>query len=132
MVIWVHSYKKFWQSFWGCMALFLFNISVDTVDPYPNFISEDLSINDQESVVEIIVEQVLGFEDAIVEYDDHDTGNHNKKTNFKIETTTNSSVESCNPKRFPDYRIRKFSELKFFENFGHTQLETPPPENCFV
>src|SRR5690606_19106034 len=69
----------------GLMALYLLNISVDTVDAYPNRAAEDLSFNDQESIVEIVVEKVLGFEDAIEEHDDPDTENHTKKNNFKID-----------------------------------------------
>ena len=61
------------------MGLYLFNISIDTADPNPESIPEDLSFNDQESFAEIVLEEFLGFEDAFKEYDDHDTGDHNKK-----------------------------------------------------
>src|SRR5690606_17957684 len=70
---------------WGFMGLYFLNMSVDTVDAYPNNIPEDLSFNDQESIVEIVVEQVLGYENAIEEHDDPDTENHTKKSNFKID-----------------------------------------------
>ena len=49
------------------MGIYLLNISVDTKDPHPEYIPEDLSINDQESIVEIVVEKILGFENAIQE-----------------------------------------------------------------
>ncbi|PTB96581.1 hypothetical protein C9994_06660 [Marivirga lumbricoides] len=67
------------------MGFYLLNISVDTVDPKPEYIPEDLSINDQESILEIIVEKVLGYENAIKEYDDHDSEDHNKKKETKTD-----------------------------------------------
>ena len=75
------------------MSLFLLNISVDTADFNPNFISEDLSLNDQESIIEIIVEQVLGYEDAFMEYDDNDREDHHKKTNLKIELIAHHIID---------------------------------------
>lgn len=75
----------FTQLFWGLMGFYLLNISVDTVDPKPEYIPEDLSINDQESILEIIVEKVLGYENAIKEYDDHDSEDHNKKKETKTD-----------------------------------------------
>lgn len=34
---------------WAFMGLYFLNISVDTVDANPNYITEDLSFNDQEN-----------------------------------------------------------------------------------
>ena len=73
------------------MGLYLLNNSVDTADPNPEHIPEDLSINDQESIVEIIIEKVLGFENAIEEYDDNDTEDHNKKKNVKIDLSVHET-----------------------------------------
>lgn len=55
------------------MSLQVLNISVDSPDLYPDCIPEDLNLNDMESIVEIVLEQVLGIEDAIPEQDDDDT-----------------------------------------------------------
>ena len=109
------------------MGLYLLNISVDTPDPNPEHIPEDLSFNDQESIVEIIVEKILGFEDAIKEYDDHDTEDHNKKKNVKIDLlvhvtknnyTDNQPIEK--KKRYPDYDIRWASSF--------IEIDSPPPK----
>lgn len=67
------------------MGFYLLNISVDSADLNPEHIPEDLAINDQESIIEIIVEQVLGYQDAFKEYDDHDTENHNHKRSIKTD-----------------------------------------------
>lgn len=113
---------------WGFLGLYFFNISVDTVDANPNHLPEDLSFNDQESIIEIIVEKVLGFENAIAEHDDPDTENHTKKNNLKIEfipfyITFKSPYE---------YGITSL-EVNCFKAdsdvlLGHHELNSPPPE----
>lgn len=110
------------------MGLYLFNISVDAPDTDPEHIPEDLSFNDQESIVEIVVEKVLGFEDAIKEYDDHDTEDHNNKKNVKIDllvhaarTNDNNQSQFIERKRlYPDYEVRLTS--------GFIEVDCPPPK----
>lgn len=110
------------------MSLYLLNISVDTADPNPEYIPEDLSFNDQESIVEIIVEKILGFEDAIKEYDDHDTEDYNKKKNVTIDLlvyfhkTNNDAYDhlATNKKRFPNYDARLAN--------GFIEIDSPPPK----
>lgn len=53
-------------------ALHLFNISVDIPDEHHEFHVENLSYNDQESIVEFFVEKILGYENAFEEKDDVD------------------------------------------------------------
>ncbi|MEX1191599.1 MAG: hypothetical protein WEA99_06460, partial [Brumimicrobium sp.] len=55
-----------------CLALYLFNISVDIPDKKSETFTEDLTYNDQESIVEFFVEKVLGFKNFFKEYDDVD------------------------------------------------------------
>jgi hypothetical protein len=57
---------------WLVMALHILNCSVDTPDPQPENIPEDLSYNDMESIVEIVLEEGLNIKDAIPEADDND------------------------------------------------------------
>ena len=110
------------------MGLYLLNISVDTADPNPEHIPEDLSFNDQESIVEIIVEKVLGFEDAIKEYDDHDTEDHNKEKNVKIDLLVHINKSNnyayndliATKKRYPNYEARWPS--------GFIEIDSPPPK----
>ncbi|MFD1551039.1 hypothetical protein DNU06_04440 [Putridiphycobacter roseus] len=77
---------------WGVMALYLLNISVDTADLNPQSVPEDLSINDQESIVEIILEKILGYENAIEEYDDNDKEGQHKNSNVKLDFIARSFV----------------------------------------
>jgi hypothetical protein len=116
------------KSLWGLLGLFLLNISVDTEDPNPEYLPEDLSINDQESIIEIIVEQVLGYEDAFKEYDDHDTEDHNKKTNVKIDLF-NSYVSDCFIQQsYIESKKQKFPNASTFLTKGFHKLYIPPPK----
>ena len=74
----------FCKMLWRLMFLYFINISVDLQDQYPNNIKENLSYNDQESFVELFSEKLLGFEDAFVEYDDHDNEESSNKKNSKL------------------------------------------------
>jgi hypothetical protein len=113
---------------WGLLALHLLNISVDTADPNPEYIPEDLSINDQESVIEIVLEKVLGYENAIKEYDDHDTEDHNKKTNVKIDLTTHHIVEIVLNKESKITARQNFPDYNLFLTKGFQSLDIPPPK----
>ncbi len=118
----------FTKILWGIMGLYLLNISVDTADPYPEHIPEDLSINDQESIVEIIVEQVLGYEDAFKEYDDPDKEDHNTKTNVKFDFTNH-----CIAKVVLNYNTiitaqQNFPDYDTFLRKGLHKQDIPPPK----
>ncbi len=66
------------------MAFHIFNISVDTPDADPGSVPEDLSYNDMESVVEIVLEKMLGYDNAIVERDEPGDENDHSQT-FEIQ-----------------------------------------------
>ena len=119
--------SAFLRIFWGLMALYLLNISVDTADPDPEHIPEDLSFNEQESLVEIVVEKLMGFESAIAEYDDHDSEEHNKK-NSKIEIVLACSG-SVDEHGYPSLEGKSLNSLHSFGlTTGHHRLESPPPK----
>lgn len=113
---------------WGFMGLYFLNISVDTVDAFPNHISEDLSFNDQESIVEIVVEQVLGFDNAIEEHDDPDTENHTKKSNFKIDFIPLAASEENNREPISNVLKQICHHPNSNISVGYHQLNNPPPE----
>ena len=110
------------------MGLYLLNISVDTPDPEPEYIPEDLSFNDQESIIEIIVEKVLGFEDAIKEYDDHDTEDHNKKKNVQIDLSVYELVADKIDKNQFFERKELFSDYEARLTKGFNEIVSPPPK----
>ena len=110
------------------MGLYLLNISVDTADLNPEYIAENSSINDQESIVEIVVEKILGYENAIKEYDDHDTEDHDKKTNVKIDLTPPSVIDNALNQSFIETRKHKFPVYIACLINGFQKLNFPPPK----
>lgn len=109
------------------MGLYLLNLSVDTQDSTPRYQPEDLSINDQESIIEILVEQILGFENAVAEYDDSDTEEHSKQANIKIVLFTTFIDDSTGPLPLIDAVLPKFPDHNTYLTSGFQQLDTPPP-----
>lgn len=53
-------------------ALQIFNISMDSRDFQAGFIPEDLTVNDNESVLEFILEDIMDIDNAIAEHDESD------------------------------------------------------------
>lgn len=110
------------------MALYMLNISVDSADPNPNHIPEDLTFNDQESIIEIVLEKILGYEDAIKEYDDTDMEDHTGKTPVKIDLIANNNF-NININLFSAYSKKgKFTDCKIYLTNGFKKLDDPPPK----
>lgn len=61
---------KIFKYFWVLMALHFINGSVDPVDLRNLSAREDLSLNEMESISEIIAEQILDIEDCFPEHDE--------------------------------------------------------------
>lgn len=109
------------------MGMYLLNISVDPADPNPQYIPEDLSINDQESIIEIVVEQLLGFDDAFEEFDDHDTQEHSKKGLVKIDLMTPCSASTMAEILPAGYVKPQFSDPAALLLNGFPTPDSPPP-----
>ncbi len=114
------------------MGIYILNISVDAADTHPQNIPEDLTYNDQESIVEIFVEKVLGFENALAEYDDHDTQDHNTKNLQKIDLMVHFSVEFRNT--LPDFDSIRQRYIDFEVNLtkGFFLPDNHPPKFLFL
>ena len=111
---------------WGILLLHLINISVNVSNINQPFIPEDLTINNQERIV---VEQVLGYEDAFKEYDDNDSKDPNKKTTFKLDIIAQTTMPTVIKGTFVnclDHKISVYSN-GFLRN-GFLKLDNPPPE----
>ncbi|MBD0825329.1 hypothetical protein [Aestuariibaculum marinum] len=115
-------------AFWGCMALYLLNISVDPADIQPDYIPEDLSFNDQESIIEIVVEKVFGFEDAFEEYDDPDTEEHNHAKPLKIDLGMVFSEDKSYELFYITATHQIFYRYKSGLTMGVFDIDTPPPK----
>lgn len=112
---------------WGFMSLYLLNISVDAIDPEARYIPEDLSYNDQESIVEIIVEKVLGYDNAIKEFDDKDSDEQNQKTTLSMELFCAKTDSIVNHKLHIIQPLHKFKRYSTKLSLGYSKVDTPPP-----
>lgn len=120
--------SAFTKVLWGIMGLYLLNISADSPDANPNHIPEDLSFNDQESIIEIVVEKMLGYENAIKEYDDNDTEDHNNKTSLNIDLIAQHNIDTTINQCVFKTTIKNFPTHTTFLTNGFHQLDTPPPK----
>lgn len=77
---------RFLRLFWGLMAAYLLNISVDVPDATQPHMPENLAFNDIESVAEFFLEEILCIENAVPEHDDPD-GNTEQENVVKKSLT---------------------------------------------
>jgi hypothetical protein len=114
---------------WLLLALHIFNCSIDAPDGQPAGEPEDLSVNDIESVLELVLEKALLIENAISEYDEHDADDEggislkkgvnsyiNFYSDFSIVFRVNFILNNI-----PKYKITLFTVF-YPENIS------PPPE----
>lgn len=113
----------------GYLAFCIFNTSVDGPDRLTSVLqpSENLSLNDPESLIEIVLENVLGFDKAIPEYLDPDNG----KAMKNLKNTSDQYVA---------YHIGAVTPLIYtviqekFDNYSSSlashsrEIHSPPPE----
>jgi hypothetical protein len=118
----------FTKILWGLIGLYLLNISVDPADPYPKHTPEDLSFNDQESIIEIILEKVLGYEDAVKEYDDKDTEDHKEKSNTKTHLVANNTTTQSNSHRQAIEGKKRYPDHNSLLADGFAKIDSPPPK----
>lgn len=121
--------RKGLRLFCAFMALYLLNCSVDTSDIKPNYIPENLTINDQETFIEIIVEKVFGFENAIPETEDSDSENN---IILKKTVTVDLFILPHFAVNFNDANLKSATEnIRFGETSllkPYFEIHSPPPE----
>jgi hypothetical protein len=117
---------------WVLMALHVLNCSIDTPDVNPDSVPENLSYNDIESISELLIEEVMGFENAIAEHEERDTEDGGSIEVGKILFFCQSS---------PEYRIKptllfvqnKAIPLTYEANFipqFQPDIVSPPPQQA--
>jgi hypothetical protein len=115
--------------FWLFMAVHIFNFSVDTPDAQPDYVPEDLTFNDMESVLEIILEEVLNIENAIAEYDEKDTADGSSfeiKKPFSFFLQRNIKID-----RIFGTKQTVVVQTNYVEQFSsqfHPEIVPPPPK----
>ncbi|PPK87156.1 hypothetical protein CLV84_0090 [Neolewinella xylanilytica] len=120
-----HSpYRSF---LWGAMAAFLLNLSVDAPDPAGRHLPEDLSHNEQESLLEFAIEKLLGYEDAFAEYDDDDSDEILTKLTVSVDATLPTALAVVLHTPVP--RARRTAYPPYTDRWaaGHHRIDAPPP-----
>lgn len=120
-------HSDYLKLFWGLMAAFLLNLSVDAPDPFPQHVPEDLTHNEQESITEWVVEKVLGYENAFVEYDDDDGDERSSELTVKLAATLLAALPfSLRPPA--EYRaVPAYPPYTRWLTPGHHEVTGPPP-----
>lgn len=108
------------------MAAYILNFSVDSPDAQPDHMAEDLSINDLESIAEIVLEEWMEIDDAIPEHDESDTNDGTMVFKKSIDFFCMEFKKDC---AYASEFFLKNRFLNYTENF-HKQFYpefTPPP-----
>jgi hypothetical protein len=82
---------------WIGLALFIFNVSIDTPDAFGDEVAEDLSFNDIESIGELVLEDILGIYNACPEHDENDLndeGGFCKKVDFQFNQNLSFTIDT--------------------------------------
>jgi hypothetical protein len=111
------------------MAAHILNCSVDMPDIQPDYIPENLSYNDMESIIEIVLEKVFKIENAIVEYDEKDTDD---RIGFEIEKQFTFFYQR-DIKYDPvfDNKLTAVVSINYLDQFFlqfHPEIVPPPPK----
>lgn len=120
---------KLLNFFWMFLALFLLNTSIDVADELPSNITEDLSFNEQESIVEYVLEEMMGIEDAMPESEDNDPS---QNTTVKKATGFDQFIVSpalIHKELYAVYSKAAYRPQEvFFISGSYIKIITPPPE----
>ena len=122
---------RFRNSFWlralfFVLALHFLNISIDTVEEGVDL--EDLSLNDQEHIVEYVVESLLGYENAFAEFEDKDHNDQRKKSARKLDLIARSiDLRGLSEAGYDQSDLLVWYCTSILDK-GYLQLESPPPK----
>lgn len=109
------------------LALHFLNVSIDSPDPNPDTVPEDLSFNDIESVTELFAELVFGFTNAFQEHDEDDAEEGSSSGAIKFYFTNDAVAVIWSTH---DVRGDNNFVLDTYLPFPSRSLEvnSPPPE----
>jgi hypothetical protein len=120
---------------WFCItfALHLVNVSVDPEDPLSRMVPEDITINEMESFLEILIEKGLEIEDFFVEYDDPDEELKGKYKTKQIKILTNGyNKDIAEVKEFPYDRSQHIHFRKMNVRSIYLDISIPPPKQMLI
>lgn len=111
------------------LVLVVLNLSIDPPDLLKNLdqdeaLEEDISINEMESISELVLEQVLDLDGAIPETDEEETENYLKKVEVFVAMMTFAPIHQTI--WFLPKEDRFSFTLHFFTQFKQGIVSPPP------
>jgi hypothetical protein len=106
----------------------MLNISVDAPDGHSDAIPENLSINEMESVVEIVLEKCLDIVDAIPEKDENDDNDANSIGKYSLQFFYNSQQHSIEKAQHMIISKKMYSCNEYLLSDNYLEKDTPPPK----
>lgn len=123
---------QFVRYFLGIIVLLILNSSVDTPDVNNYGVAENLTINDQETIIELILEKVLLIEDAFIEVDDTESEDEQKGKSMEHYYWLFSQESEF----FQISTTFKLRDEFFYRNGqllnSFSEIHSPPPELKFA
>lgn len=119
--------KTFLKFLWGILGVYFMNISIDTPDDDRYYFSETSNYNDMESIIEVIVEKVFKYENAIEESEEYDLDNYTKKAKYNWFFGLFSLCKSA--QLFDIYFSKYICTVGVSKLLnGFSQFDVPPPK----
>lgn len=114
---------------WGFVALVILNCSVSTPDLIDNRSLSKGYYNEQESIVEILVEKVMGFENAIAENNNEESDqvfSLKKNQFFQIYQSFGNPFSAL--ENSPGDKAKVFFSTRQMPLSAFSEVNSPPPE----
>jgi len=110
------------------MAFYFLNCSVDAPDVQIFSQQENLKFNDQESIIELLFEKALGFENAISEQDDIDSSpQKSMKKSISLDYFVFHDFNSFKEAFFNwDSNKKQFLPIQLLDSVS-LEITSPPP-----
>lgn len=113
---------------WLLLAVHILNCSIDPPDILPESTPEDLSVNEIESMTELVAEDILDIENAVPEEDEHDSEDGTSLDSKKV-------CSFCDKRAFAKCTISYVvnihdlsTSVPNFYSFQYSEVLNPPPE----
>lgn len=110
------------------LALHILNCSVDTFDLHSNAVSENLSHNDMESIVEIMLEGVLQIDNAFAEHDEQDGEGDGLVMKMGVDLSCHDNSGQLPFFNALPAKCRLNGNSDSFASQFHPELISPPPK----
>lgn len=109
----------------GLLILVFLNLSIDA----PDIFSKTIAYNEQETLVELILEKGLGFEEAISEQaHDNELPEKSASKKFQIDLFRSNLFEHQIQMKFDLASQSNTFYLDVFHSQDHSKIIIPPPE----